>query len=266
LEKEKNKIEISNYINLKIIEKNNYNKLTNNKKYLLLMATHCESDIKLSTIKNNINYLKFGDMDIVIINSENFQHNNELNKYCDESNIVYKEIPNNGACDFGKFIYDLQNMVNSKPYDYVIFTNDSYIIHSSVDHFFNFISNTDVDLYGYNDSFEQKYHIQTYLFALKTTAIPIFIKNIEEKKQFIKNQQDVIAHCELVMTNWFNSHACFLDITTLTCQQKISNSNIFFHNNDLYIALKERGLFPFTKLKRLNNKQYPEITNISCYL
>jgi len=266
MEHEQNKIEITNFINLKTITKNNYNNLTNNKQYLLIMATHCDSDIKFSTIKNNVKYLKYDLLDIVIINSTGLKYNNELNKYCDESKIVYKEIPNDGMYDFGKFLYDLQNTVNSKPYDYVIFTNDSYIIHSSISHFLNFISNTDVEFYGYNDSMEQKYHIQTYLFALKTAAIPNFIKNMEEKKQFIKNQEDVIANYELEMTNWFHSHACFLDITTLRCQQKISNSNIFFHNNDLYIALKEKELLPFTKLKRLNNKHYPEITNVSCYL
>ena len=155
-------------------------------------------------------------------------------------------------------------MVNYDLYDYIIFTNDSYIIHYSLDHFFNLIIKKDVELYGYNDSFEKKYHIQSYLFALKNSAISSFIKNVEENFSLLKTLQNVIVLCELEFTNWFQSHACFLDITTLKCQQKICGSNIFYHHDDLYIALKEKGLLPFTKLKRLNN--YSDMPNISCSL
>jgi len=264
---QKNKIEVSNFINQKTLIKseNSYDPQQNNKKYLVILACHCESEVKLSTIKNNIPYLKNDKIDIVVINSTNLKYNDELKTHCDELKIEYNEIPNDGACDFGKYLYVLQNMTDYEAYDYVVFTNDSYIIHSSIAHFFNFITKTDDDLYGYNDSMEKTHHIQSYLFALNAKAVTIFINNVENIKKHLKNLNDVIIKCELELINWFSSYACFLNISTLTCQQKTVSSNIFFHNDDLYVALKEQGLLPFTKLKRLSIKR-TTIPNTSCYL
>ena len=252
---EQNKIEITNFIKLKMFEKKNYP--LNNKKILLLMACHCIDSLKLITIKNNLNYFKNNNIDVVIINSSDTMYHKELVQLCEESNIKYAEVPNNGACDFGKFLHCLQTIVTCDPYEYVLFTNDSYKIHSPIDHFFNFICSKDVDMYGYNDSNEIKYHIQSYLFALKIRAVATFITNVAKKKRLLHSLHDVIRHCELEYINWFQSYACFLNISTIKCLKQ----NIFYHDDELYVALKEIGLLPFTKLKRLT-----PIPNTSSYL
>ena len=49
---------VKNYITSKIIQKNknDYNPEINGKKYIIIMACHCDSELKLTTISNNIKY------------------------------------------------------------------------------------------------------------------------------------------------------------------------------------------------------------------
>ena len=49
------------YCNSKFFQKrlNNYDPNQNNVKYLLIMACHCDSELKLSTIKRNLKYFDY---------------------------------------------------------------------------------------------------------------------------------------------------------------------------------------------------------------
>ena len=49
---------VNRYITSKIIQKNknDYNPEMNGKKYIIIMACHCDSELKLNTINNNIKY------------------------------------------------------------------------------------------------------------------------------------------------------------------------------------------------------------------
>ena len=238
------------YMIFKTQQKNNnsYSPDINGKKYLVLFACHCDSQLKLETIRKNLIYYAFENMHKIVINTTKLQYNSSVSKICSRyNNTKYVEIDNSGYYDFGKWLHVLKN-INYNEYDYIIFTNDSFIIHNSINHFFNLTAKHNLELYGYNDSTQNKYHYQSYLFSLRKDAIQKFIDKVDNPNLIIKNQSDVIKYFELDMTNWFKTHKSFLKIGN--CRLDIGH-NIFFTNDGLYLPLKKSGLLPFTKLKRI---------------
>jgi len=109
-----------------------------------------------------------------------------------------------------------------------------------------------VDLYGYNDSTGglngYYYHYQSYLFTLKSTVVPTFLTNVGNNLPLMNIHSDVVSNGELMLTKWFPNHKCFLKIGNMSSNY---TCNIFFNNDPLYIPLKNNGLLPFTKLKRV---------------
>jgi len=244
------KIYINRYIKFKIQQKNNnkYNPDLNGKKYLLVMACHCNSVSKLDTIKTNLQFFKFQNVDKIIVNTSELQYGNDVSEICKINNAKYYEIPNTSRLDFGKWIHTLTRLVNYNDYDYIILTNDSFIIHNQINHFFNLTFKHNVEMYGYNDSTQNEYHYQSYLFSLRKDAVQTFINRVSNLNLKIENQTDVINNFELQMTNWFKTHKCFLKIGEFVLER---GHNIFFTNDELYLPLKNSGLLPFTKLKRI---------------
>ena len=176
-------------------------------------------------------------------------YNNDVSEICSRhNNTKYYEIPNSSYYDFGKWIYALNSFVDYNDYDYIIFTNDSFIIHSSINHYLNLIVKYNVQFYAYNDSSQTRYHYQSYLFSLRKDAIKIFINRVMNPNIKINNQEDVIHNFEVNMTDWFSSKNSFLKIGNFGLQK---NHNIFFTNDKIYIPLKNLGLLPFTKIKRI---------------
>lgn len=230
------------------LKMNEYNPDANVKKYLMIMACHCNTETKLNTIINNIKYFNFKCIHKIIINSKGLPYNEQLEQLCENNNISYMEVENSSYLDFGKWQFVLQDENIYKDYDYVVLTNDSFIIHNYINHFLNLMTKYNVDLYGYNDSSEIRYHFQSYLFGLKTNAVGKFLNKIGESNLTIRTQEDVIQHFELKMTDWFASNNCFLKIGNFSLEK---GHNIFFTNDELYIPLKKYGLLPFTKLKRI---------------
>jgi len=245
-------IKIKKYISMKLMQKlhNDYNPNTNNIKYLVIIACHCESETKLTTISNNLRYFDFTCAHKIIINTCDLSYNQQLKEICNlYSNTKYVEIENSPYVDFGKWTHILKDSPNYTDYDYVVLTNDSFFIHDSINHFFNLTAKHAVDLFGYNDSTQSRYHYQSYLFSLKVDVIPIFIRNVNNPHFLINSQKDVINNFETQMTDWFSSVNCFLKIGQIPMNIK---KNIFFTNDKLYLPLKNNGLLPFTKLKRKN--------------
>jgi len=240
---------INNYIRLKSIKRdnNNYAPIMNNNKYLVIMACHCDSQIKADTIPENLKYFQFANVDIKLINSCHLPYNSIIQNVCESNNIQYLEMENTPTCDFGKWVKVLQE-TDYSVYDYIIFTNDSFVITAPITHFFNLTSKNNVQLYGYNDSTQTNYHYQSYLFSLKKDAIAIFINKYNEKKDMITGQIDVITHYELNMSKWFNTKNCFLKIANFDSHKR---KNIFFTNDKLYNLLNTKMLLPFIKIKRI---------------
>jgi hypothetical protein len=229
---------------------NSHSPQGNGKKYIVILACHCNSDIKLEVLKKNLKYFDFENIQKIVINTIGLEFGNMVSEICSKhNNTKYYEISNSYYYDFGKWIYGLKNIAKNHIYDYVILTNDSFIIHNSINHFFNLIAKHNVELYGYNDSSQTKYHYQSYLFSLRKDAVPLFIVKVNDTSLKIKNQNDVINNFETEMTNWFSSKKTFLNLGNFELNKF---QNIFFTNDKLYLPLKKFGLLPFTKIKRLH--------------
>ena len=249
-----NPSEITNIINYLIIKYTeilnfSYYPNLNNKKILFLIASHTNTELKLNNVKTLINILNYENIDIKIANSVSLNYNNNLSEFCKEKNISYTEIENSVTYDFGKWIY-LLSQLDYSSYDFVFFTNDSFTIDSPINHFINLTVNNNVELFGYNDSTEIEYHYQSYLFSIRSDAIFKFISMVESNKHLIDNQSSLILNIEVKMTNYFTTHDCFLKIGNFSFHKGF---NIFFTNDYLYKLLKNTGILPFTKVKRITN-------------
>ena len=245
------------YVNdmAKIKNNNSYYPMKNIK-YAVIMACHCDTITKLELIKNNLQYFDYLNVDKIIINTSELDLGNKLSETCSRFlNTLYYEIPNSSYYDFGKWVYVLRNIVNANVYDYIVLTNDSFIINSSINHFLNLTSIHNVELYGYNDSTQTRYHYQSYLFSLRKDAVKIFIDNVMDKNVTIISQEDVINNFEVKMTDWFVSKKCFLSIGNFKLHKY---KNIFFTNDELYEPLKSSNLLPFIKLKRIIQDKHKE--------
>lgn len=232
---------------VKLKDKYDYDPELNKVNYLLLFASHCDSELKLNAIENNLKYLCYNCIDIIFIISSDCKYKNDVRTICEKyKNITFVEKENDNLLDFGKFVHGLTT-VNVNKYDYIIFTNDSIYLHSYINHFFNYIFHSNKDIVGYNDSSEIIYHYQSYLFAVKKDCINVFIDNINLKIKTIqfKDQFDVIREFELQMKSWFNSSDCFLKIGDIN-----KNKNIYFSNDEIYLLLRKYNLLPISKLKR----------------
>jgi hypothetical protein len=249
---------IENFIKNKCKEKTlyNYDPNKHSKKVIVLFACHCDSKRKLFAINNNLKYFVSETFYKVIINSKNLPYNDNLKKICKKKrNTTYFEIENTEYCDFGKCVYAIENLVNVSYFDFVLFTNDSIIIHDSINHFFNLGFKQNVQLYGYNDSTQLRFHYQSYLFLLRKDAINTFLKEVNNKNIKITCLDDVVHNFEVKMTDWFKTHDCFLKIGNIESHKFL---NIYFSNDSLYFLLKESGLLPFSKIKRIQLDEQEE--------
>jgi len=215
-------------------------------KLLTIISTHSNTKLKYDTIKSNLKYFISDFNTIIIINSSNLEYNKELEEFYKGNNILYYECNNDTkTCDFGKWMYIL-NLIDYKTYDKILFTNDSFIIYNSINNFITSFMNDNYDLYGYNDSSEQKYHYQSYLFGIKTSQIYKLIDYYNSIKNKLKNLQDIINYLELELTNIYKNNNCYLHISLISpCK------NIYFKNDTLYYILFHNNLLPFIKIKRI---------------
>jgi len=220
---------------------------SSNKKILTIMACHTNNVIKFNTVLNNIKYFRFMNNDIVVINSQGESHSKQLRESLQNNVEAFFEIPNNTHLDIGKWCFILSK-INYKLYDHVIFTNDSFLITSPILHFFNKMMKSNVELYGYNDSTQIRYHYQSYLFSLRTHAVDKLIGLYLGRKHLLWNYNQVVENIELNLVNTFKTTDCFLKIGHLYGLKK---KNIFFNNDSLYKKLLQTKLLPFVKLKRL---------------
>ena len=105
-----------------------------------------------------------------------------------------------------------------------------------------------VELFGYNDSTQIRYHYQSYLFGIKNDAIQKFINYVNKNKSLVYDYGTAVLNYELVMIDYFSTKDCFLHIGYIPMNQGM---NIFFMNDVLYNILFKKRLLPFIKVKRL---------------
>ncbi len=120
------------------------------------------------------------------------------------------------------------------------------------------MTHRNVDLYGYNNSAQIKYHYQSYLFGIKSDACFRLTHLINNKKHLIHDYISLIKNTEIELVGKFTSHDCFLKIVNsgivainMTSHFSLKDSNIFFTNDKLYVKLFKSKLLPFIKIKRI---------------
>lgn len=218
---------------------------------LTIIACHVSDMVRLQTIKQNIRYLNFKHNNIIVVTTANLPLNTKLKQFCNTNKIQYLETVNDKWLDFGKWLYVLEN-TDYTDYESIYFTNDSFIIKSSIFHFFNLAFEKKKEIYAYTSSSELNYHYQSYLFSINKEVISTFIHLIREKID-LKTQFNAV-HIELNLLHNFTNKDCFLDLGKNESNIK---QNIFFTNNQFYYPLFNAQLLPFVKLKRTitnNNK------------
>lgn len=221
----------------------------NTPRILTIIACNSDSKLRLETVVNNLLYLNYLNNDIIVVNTSGTTYGDELIKQVTKFPYVKKtfEIPNDNSFGFEKWIYGLNNYDYNK-YHYVVFTNDSFVINTRINCFFNKMIDKKVELFGYNDSTEIRYHYQSYLFGIMCDSIHKFINYIEKNKSLVNNYQTAVLNYELVMIDYFSTKDCFLHIGHIPMNKSM---NIFFTNDILYNILLKTNLLPFIKLKRL---------------
>lgn len=246
-----------------IISNNSVPNNPERKKIVTIIACHTNTLLKYNTVINNLRYLLFPNNDIIVVNSSNEKYSDKLKNYIasksgiNRPNIFkYIEIPNDKYIDIGKYIHVLNNIKTDdsidKEYDFVVLINDSIIIQNSIIHYYNVIIKNNKELYAYNDSSEIKYHYQSYLYAIKYSAIHKLDNYFNIHKSDIHGYKDVIDKIELKLYDIYaNDSDCFLKIAKIPCN---INKNIYFHNDELYQLLFNNKILPFIKIRALEKK------------
>lgn len=216
--------------------------------FLTLMACHTDSIEKLKAAITTLRYMQFSTNTIVVINSSNACLHDALERWMKTNmpDAQYYSIPNTRELDAGKWHYYLTT--HYKPqHSWVVFTNDSFITTNSINHYFNLMSQSNVELYGYNDSTMLSYHYQSYLFGICRESIHKFVSHFEKVKSKLLTYLDVVRNIELKLTHIVKRHDCFLHIARLPGNVE---KNVFMNNDLLYTPLFRMNILPFYKLKR----------------
>jgi len=246
---ETNETNVYNETNDNIIIPNSQNIESLIPKILVVIACHTNNNLRFNVISSIMKYLEeIDNIDIVIVNSANthlskFVQNAFKGKY-----LKYLEINNDNYYGFSKWIYGVGS-VNILDYKFTTFINDSVLVHGSLRHFFDYTRFIDVDLYGYNDSTQIKYHYQSYLFSIKNTNLQPFIRMVNDNKKSVNTYMDAVVNYELKLVDYYPNRDCFMRIAYIPSQK---GQNIFYSNDFLYTKIRDSGLLPFTKLKRIS--------------
>jgi len=218
--------------------------------FTTIMACHINTLIKLRVVMTNLSYLHFLNNKIVIVSSIDAPFHKTMVEQVKRNypDIDIHGIPNNPHLDSGKWVYYLSNHYDNNS-NFVVFTNDSYLIGGHIQHFYNAMTMRNVHLYAYNDSTQITYHYQSYLFGISNgPAIKRFLNHYRSVKSKLTGYMEVVLNIELQLVNLYpRSRDCFLKIGNIPSNV---GQNIFFTNDQLYTILKNYKLLPFIKVKR----------------
>lgn len=229
--------------------------------FITIMACHADTPLKLKVIINNLKYLTFAKNKIVIVSSVNARFHANMVEYVSKNhpNVEIYAVQNTTQLDAGKWNYYLTTHYKNNA-NFVVLTNDSYLIKSTIHPFYNAMAMRNQDLYGYNDSSMIKYHYQSYLFGIAHRALHRFTNHYEKVKPQLNSYMDVVGQIELQLTEIFQSKDCFLKIAHISSN---ISQNIFFSNDSLYTILQNLRLLPFVKVKRMKSSKEIRANNIA---
>lgn len=220
---------------------------------LVIIATYLNNELKYKTLINNIQIFIRSNLKyfVVILTGITNKYNQKFINFSKQLNVEINIISDNDntAADFGKWYRFLKRQykyyINYKKY---LFTNDSYILTTTI---IDYISKSiKYDLYGFINSYENKYHYPSFLFIIRN--IVFFISFLNTYVKNIKTVNDVI-NIEINLRDNFKylGRECYVDITKYNC-----DFNIFYRHDDVYSKLLTNNQLPIIKIKRLNYTTY----------
>lgn len=113
-------------------------------------------------------------------------------------------IRKNLSLDFGSYYIGLKS-VNLADYDRLIFCNDS-VYGPFTDLATDFARAEHYDVWGYTDSLEFNYHIQSYFIAIHLTPLALqALQAWQDKFLYHRFKGNVIRHGELALTKYFTA-------------------------------------------------------------
>lgn len=228
-----------------------------NKKTIILIAAHTNSELKIKSLVNNLQYLKNISDKIILINSIDFI-NSELefeikNKYND-LNINYVYVQNTNYICHKKWLdYYLENKEFVNKYDNIILTNDSYLIIKEL-YEFEKIFYEDIEESTLLASNEGYFHHTDFLRRYNKIGLQKIMKYYIENINMNNNIsfKTMINKFEIDSLNIFNS-------SNYLFYEKES-VNIHFIEPYCQIYL-EKYNYPIIKIKRLEYTNYCEPIN-----
>lgn len=260
--------EIFNSLN--IINESAYEKILsliyNKKIYLLdkpkkqnilgIFACHSNMMVKTQTTLNNLEKLIHNFDKIIIVDSKDSQYclllkNLVEAKYKDKLQAYI--LANNGKClDFEKWLGAIK-ITNLDDFDYVTFINDSVVLTDKIDTYFSFLDGKK-ELFGMNNSWEIRYHYQSFFFSVHTKKMDMFVVFCLDKFKNVECQYDLICQVELKFIDLFDNKDCYIKI-----HSKQFVNNIYIVRSDFYNMLLDNKILPIIKIKRLYDDKYVQI-------
>ena len=134
-----------------------------NKKILIIFGIHTNNKQKYYSTLNNIKSLHKYSTKIICVDSiENKNSGIKENILDLYDNAEFYHIKNDPILlDVAKWMYGLDNEDYLR-YDFIILVNDSICISRPITDFFEMIYLNYAEIYGMIDSFENKYHLQSF--------------------------------------------------------------------------------------------------------
>ena len=226
----------------------------NGKNFLTLIACHVNNITKVKIVINNIKKLEFSGNKIVIISSNNTPHNHQMVELVSKMypDVEIFSIPNSMSLDIGKCMFYIKNEY-TPDYDYVVFTNDSIYLNAPIYHYYKFMEEASVELYGHNDSRQEgKYHYQSFLYGIQKHSIQKLVNHFNNVESKLTGYVEVVENIEKKLVDLFEKKDCFLKIANLPNQK---DKNVYFNNDTLYFYLKNAGAMSIVKLKRASGQE-----------
>lgn len=119
--------------------------------------------------------------------------------YLKSQDIRIEMVVNEGL-DFGMW-YKILSKLEVEKYTRIGLVNDSCVLFRTLDHFFRWINEEDLDYCGLIDSNEVSYHIQSYFIIINSPAL-ISLRDYFLKYGIINNKEQVIRIYEVGLSEY----------------------------------------------------------------
>ena len=177
------------------------NKKLNSTKKVCLFSQYDENSKIPEHVLYTLKQLKHNNFDIVIITtSEKITENDKNLLYKTCSTIIHRE---NIGRDFGSWTVGINylNNLNIKPNNILLINDSQYFPLYEMKDMFTNMALKNYDMWGITDSYERKYHIQSYFLMCNSKIInSAFWKNYWNKFKIYKNKDKTIDIHEIGIT------------------------------------------------------------------